>query len=111
MEAQSNPIPRKLHRSVVRICAEFGAPPYWWEIPAPGVPAPTDWKVARAIVVGIASSQGFTRDELGMSGVSWRDAKAIWGEFSAFERKLYSDVSGMQSADFRDYIQGDEGAE
>lgn len=92
----------------MRICAEFGAPPYWWEIPSQGVPAPVDWKMARAIVVGVAGLMHYAREDLGMSGQTWRDAVLVWGEFSAFERKLYTDVGGMQSSDFREFIQGED---
>ena len=95
------PIPRRLHKAVIKVCSEYGCPPYWWEIPAQGIAPPTDWKIARAIVVGIAVLKNYTREDLGMTGQSWLDAKTIWSDFSDFEQRVYRDVSGLQADRFR----------
>lgn len=98
------PIPPRLHRAVVRICAELECPPYWWEMPYDGTPAPVDWKVARAIVVGLADLLHFGRDDVGMTGKQWKAAKDVWEAFSSFEQTLYREVSGLQAQDFRDTV-------
>ena len=102
--AKRRPIPPRLHSAVIRICADLECPPYWWEMPYKGIPAPTDWKVARAIVVGLADLLHFTRDDLGMYPNHWLAAKGLWEDFSDFEKQIYREVSGLQAQDFRDTI-------
>lgn len=101
-------IPRRLHKVVIKVSSEYGCPPYWWEIPQQGTEIPVDWKVARAIIVGIARMKDYTRDELGMNTYAWQQARAVWDGFSAFERRVYTDISGMQGEAFRDFIKTED---
>lgn len=104
----TRPIPRRLHKTIVKVCSEYGCPPYWWEVPAQGIAPPTDWKIARAIVVGLAILKNYTREDIGMSGATWNDSLRIWEAFSDFEQRVYRDVTGLQGQQFRDQLDPEE---
>jgi len=109
MKQNDTPIPRKLHRLVMRACAEMDAPPYWWDSPEhKGTNVAADWTIARAIVVGVASEAGHTRFEIDMHYVTWRNALNVWEGLSKFERHAFGVIGDVDEVEFRGQVRPED---
>ena len=103
-------MPPALLRLVVKTCSDLDCPPFWWMSDRyRRKPVPDDWRVAMAIIVGVCSMKGYTREELNMSGETWKKSKTVWGALSELEKQIFTGIQGEGISSFRrSYLGGSE---
>ena len=105
MVGNKTAIPRRLHRLVIKACSEMDAPPYFWDHPEhKGQQVPADWKIARAIIVGVANEAGYTRQMLDMHPSTWDVSLAVWDELDPMSRTIFGGVNDMRGVEFRGLV-------